>query len=79
MGGKRPAPAALPPGNTRYLLHRRLCGPQDRYGRVRNFSPTHEFDPRTVQPSASRYTDYAERFNMYITLFGLCYFVLWVS
>jgi hypothetical protein len=27
-------------------------------GRVRKISPTPGFDPRTVQPVASRYTDY---------------------
>jgi hypothetical protein len=29
MGGKRHAPAALPPGKTRYPLYRRLGGPQN--------------------------------------------------
>jgi hypothetical protein len=29
-GGQRHAPAALPPGNTRYPLNRRLGGPQGR-------------------------------------------------
>jgi hypothetical protein len=38
-----------------------LGGPQSRYGRVRKFSPPPEFDPRTVQPVASRYTDWATR------------------
>jgi len=28
VGGQRHAPAALPPGETRYPLHRRLDGPQ---------------------------------------------------
>ena len=32
---------------------------QGRSGRVRKISPTPEFDPRTVQPVASRYTDRA--------------------
>jgi hypothetical protein len=54
VGGQRHAPAALPPGKTRYLLFRRLGGPQSRY-----VSPPPGFDPRTVQPVASRYTDYA--------------------
>jgi hypothetical protein len=31
---------------------------QDRSGRVRKISTTAGFDPRTVQPVASRYTDY---------------------
>ena len=56
VGGQRHAPAALPPGMTRYLLYRRLRGPQGRSGRVREMSPPLGFDPRTVQPVASRYT-----------------------
>jgi hypothetical protein len=59
VGGQRHAPAALPPGKTRYVLYRRLGGPQGRYGRVRKISPLPGFDPRTVQPVASRYTDWA--------------------
>ena len=46
-----------PPGKTRYPLHRRLGGPQDRSGRVRKISPPPGFDPRTVLSVASRYTD----------------------
>jgi hypothetical protein len=40
-------------------LNRGLGGPQDRSGRVRKISPPPRFDPRTVQPVASRYTDRA--------------------
>jgi hypothetical protein len=36
-----------------------LDGPQCRSERVRKISPPPEFDPRTVQPVASRYTDWA--------------------
>jgi len=32
--GQRHAPAALHPGKTRYLLNRKLSGPQGRSGRV---------------------------------------------
>ena len=39
VGGKRHAPAALPPGMGRYSLYMRLGGPQDRSGRVRKISP----------------------------------------
>ena len=35
--------------------------PQGRSGQVRKISPLPGFDPRTVQPVASRYTDYATR------------------
>ena len=51
----------LPPGKTRYPLYRRLCGPQGRSEQVWKISPPPGFDPRTVQPVASRYTDYATR------------------
>jgi len=57
VGDQRHAPAALTPGKTRYSLYRRLDGPQGRSGQVRKISPQPGFDPRTVQPVASRYTD----------------------
>jgi len=50
-------PGRFPPGKNRYPLYRRLGGPQGRSGQVREISPTPGFDPRTVQPVASRYTD----------------------
>ena len=52
---------SLPPGKTRYPLYKKLGGPQDRSEQVRKISPAPGFDPRTVQPVASRYTDYATR------------------
>ena len=59
MRGQRHSPGrTLPPGKTRYLLYRRLGGPQGRSGHVRKISPPQVFDPRTVQPVGSRYTDY---------------------
>jgi hypothetical protein len=54
---QRHAPAALPQGMTRYPLYRTLGGPQGRSGRMRKTSLPLGFDPRTVQPVASRYTD----------------------
>ena len=39
VGGQHHAPAALPPGKTRYPLYRRLGGPQGQSGRVRKISP----------------------------------------
>jgi hypothetical protein len=48
---------------TRYSLYRRLGGPQDRSERVRKMSPG--FDPWTVQPVASRYTDCAIPAHVY--------------
>ena len=59
VGGQRQALAALPPRKTRCLLYRRLGGPQGRSRRVRKVMPPPGFDPRTVQPAASRYTDCA--------------------
>ena len=53
----------LPPGKTRYPLYRRLGWPQGRSGQVRKISSPPGFDPRTVQPVASRYTDYTTRPN----------------
>jgi hypothetical protein len=47
------------PGKTWYPLYRRLGGPQGQSGQVRKISPPPGFDPRTVQPVASHYTDWA--------------------
>jgi hypothetical protein len=52
--GKYHAPAALPPGKTRLLGET-----QGRSGREWKISPPPGFDPRTVQPVVSRYTDWA--------------------
>jgi hypothetical protein len=57
VGGQRHVPAALPPQKTRYQLYTKLVERQGRFGRVRKISPTPGFDPRTVQPVASRYID----------------------
>jgi len=59
VGGQGHAPAALPLGKTRYPLYRRLSGPQGWPGWVQIMSPPPRFDPRPVQPVASRYTDCA--------------------
>ena len=59
VGGQHHASAALPPAKTRYPLYRRLGGPQGRSGRLRKISPSPGFDPQTVQPVTSRYTDWA--------------------
>jgi len=59
IGGHRNAPAALPPGETQYPFYRKLGGSQNRNGQVQKMSPPPAFDPQTVQPVASRYTDCA--------------------
>jgi hypothetical protein len=56
VGAPRHAAAALLPGKTRYPLYR-MGVPQGRSGQVRKTSPPQGFDPRTVQPVASRYAD----------------------
>jgi len=54
VGGKRHAPAALPPGKTRGPLYRRLGF--DGWGKSRRHRG---FNPRTTQPVASRHTEYS--------------------
>jgi len=51
MDGKSHGQAALPSGKTWYPLYKKLGG------RVLKISPHQTFDPRTVLPVASRYTD----------------------
>ena len=59
-GWSIPRPGCFTPGKeTRYPLYGRLGGPQGRSGRVRKISPPPGLDPRTVQPVANRYKDYA--------------------
>ena len=58
VGGQRHTLAALTQGKKQYPLYRRLGGPQGQSGRVRKISPPPGFDPRTVQPVVSRYTDW---------------------
>ena len=59
VGGQHDAPTVLPSRKTQYPLYRRLGGPLGRSGRVRKISPPPGFDPRTIQPVVSRYTDWA--------------------
>jgi hypothetical protein len=59
VGGQRHAPAALLPEKTWYPMNRKLGEPQSQSGRVRKTLPLPGFDPQTIQPIASRYTDYA--------------------
>ena len=67
--GERHVPADLLPGKARYALYRKLGGSQGWSGRVRKISPPPEFDPWTVQPVASRYTDWAIlAHNLYMDL-----------
>ena len=53
-----PHPGHFFPGKeTLYPLYRRLGGPQGQSGWVQKISPPLVFDPLTVQPVASRYTN----------------------
>jgi len=57
VGGQRHIPTVLPPEKTRYPLYRGLGELRGRSGKVRKISPPPGFDPRTVQPVVSRYTE----------------------
>ena len=72
VGGQRQAQSALPPGMNRCPPYRKLGGPQGRSGRVQKISPLHGFDPRTVQPVAIRYTDYAVSAHLYFLNRNMC-------
>ena len=58
LGGRwsKPRPVRFTPGKDREPTVYE-AGPQGRSGRVLNISPPQGFDPRTVQPVASRYID----------------------
>jgi hypothetical protein len=57
VGGQCHTLAALPLGKTQYPLYRKLGGLQGKSGCVRKISLLMGFDPRTVKPVVSRYTD----------------------
>ena len=59
VGRQRHTPAALTLGYTRYPLYRKLGGPQSGPDGCGKSLPPIGFGPRTVQPVASRYTDWA--------------------
>ena len=56
--GQHHATAALLPGKTWYQLHWKMGRPEGSSGRVRKISPAPGFDPPTVHPVASCYTDW---------------------
>jgi hypothetical protein len=60
VGSQNHDPAALFQGKgSRYPSYRRLGGPHVESGRVRKIYSPPGFDPRTFQPVASRFTDWA--------------------
>jgi hypothetical protein len=58
VSGQCHAPAVLPLGMTWYPLDRRLGGSQGQPGQVGIISLPPGFNPQTVQPVASHYTNY---------------------
>ena len=57
-GSSKPCPDCFTPGKeTHHPWYRSLVGSQGWSGQVQNTSPPSGFDPWTVQPEASRYTD----------------------
>ena len=65
-------PRPLYPRENPYLLYRRLGGTQGRSGRAREISPPPGFDPRTIHPVASRYTDWAILAGSFVRLYYFC-------
>jgi len=57
--GQHKAADTLPPAKIWYSLYRRLGGPQGQCGEVQKISFPLGFNPQTIQPVASRSTDYA--------------------
>ena len=56
-GWSTPRPGRFNPGKYPVPIVQEVGGPQGRSGQVRKISPPPGFDPRTVQPLASRCTD----------------------
>jgi hypothetical protein len=56
------------------MLHRSLCEPQDQSGRGRKMLPQQEFDRRTIQLVASRYTVSQQCFKTHEDLINRVYF-----
>jgi len=59
VGGQRHAQTALLPGYNGYPLYTRLGGTHSRSGQMQKISSPPGYDPRTVQPVASRYAYWA--------------------
>ena len=64
VGGQRHAPAAFTPGkDTVPIIQEAGWGPGPVWKGAENLAPL-VFDPRTIQPVGSRYTDYTTRPTM---------------
>ena len=68
VGGQHHAPASLIWGETLCPLCRRLGGPWGQSGEIKNFLSPLGFNPRTIQPEARHYTDYAIYIRMFLSL-----------
>jgi hypothetical protein len=86
VSGQRHAPAALPPGRTRYPLYRTLGGPQGRSGQVQKISPPPGFDTDIAVPILNlgprqRVGGHRHAPGALLTgkNFGTCYRVGWVG
>jgi hypothetical protein len=68
VGGQRHAPAALPPGNSRYPLYRRLSGPQGRSGRGQQDATLHSlfYLETALHVSGGTSTHQQERIQLYL-------------
>ena len=71
VGGQHHTLATLPPGMTRYPLYRWLGRPKGQSGQVQEILSPLGFDSWTVQPTASRSTDYT-----FLALFSYKFFRL---
>jgi hypothetical protein len=60
VGGQHQSAPTSHPGKIRYLFYRRLGGPRGRFGRHGKSRPPPGYDPRTVQPVASRCANYVK-------------------
>jgi hypothetical protein len=52
-----------------YEAYRRLGGPQDWSGQMQKILPSARFDPRTIQPVVSHYTNYAIPAHTPVTIY----------
>jgi len=57
VGSQHLVPDALPLGKTRYPMYRRLGGPQGWSGWMQKILPPLGFNPWTIQPLVSHYTE----------------------
>ena len=68
---------SLPPGKTRTHCTGGWVAPGPVWTGAENFAPPPGFDPRSFQPVASRYTDYATRPTLYCRV--LYYVILYCT